>query len=108
MGRREILFRTMGRTRFGELSVVTPEGTTHRFTGSQDGGLVTIVLKDWAAVDAVLGRGVIGLGESYMANLWETPDLKTFLTFCQRNRDELARVTRFSLLNRVLSRATTL
>jgi cyclopropane-fatty-acyl-phospholipid synthase len=108
MGRQEMLFRTLGRTRHGELTVVTPEGATHRFTGSQDGERATVVLKDWAVLDAVLTRGDIGLGESYMANLWQTPDLKAFLTFCQRNRDELSRVTRFSLLNRVLTRAATL
>ena len=46
-----------------------------RFTGSHEGEHATIILNSWRAVDVILSRGDIGLGESYMANLWETPDL---------------------------------
>jgi len=108
MGRRDLLFDALERTRFGELTVMTPEGAARRFAGSEEGESATMVLKDWGAVDAVLSRGDIGLGESYMASQWESPDLCAFLTFCQRNRDELARLTRFDLLNRIVSRAATL
>jgi cyclopropane-fatty-acyl-phospholipid synthase len=104
----ELLLNTLANIRYGELSLVTPEGTTRRFTGSQEGEHATIILKSWHAVDAILSRGDIGLGESYMANLWETPDLQAFLTFCQRNRDEFARLTKFDFLNKILSRVTTL
>ena len=51
-----------------------------------------MILKDWRAVEAIVHRADIGLGESYMANLWETPDLQSLLTFCQRNRDEFDRL----------------
>ena len=108
MSRRQLLLDILANTRYGELSLVTPTGTTHRFIGSHEGEHATVILKDWSAVDAILSRGDIGLGESYMANLWETPDLQAFLTFCQRNREEFARVTKFDFLNKVLSRATTL
>ncbi len=108
MGRRQLLLDTLANIRYGELSLVTPEGRTHRFTGSHEGEQATMILKAWSAVDAILSRGDIGLGESYMENLWETPDLQAFLTFCQRNRDDFARVTKFDFLNKILSRATTL
>ena len=108
VNRRNLLFDLLPRTRYGELTVVTPEGTTRRFTGDREGEAATFILKDWRAIDAILKRGDIGLGESYMANLWETPDLKSFLTFCQRNRDEFARLTRFAFVNTVLSRAARL
>jgi cyclopropane-fatty-acyl-phospholipid synthase len=108
VGRRQLLLDTLANIRYGELSLVTPEGRTHRFTGSHEGEQATMILKAWSAVDAILSRGDIGLGESYMANLWETPDLRAFLTFCQRNRDDFARVTKFDFLNKILSRATTL
>jgi cyclopropane-fatty-acyl-phospholipid synthase len=106
--RHEILQDVLTRTRFGELNLVTPDGARHRFTGTQPGETATLIVKDWSAVDAILARGDIGLGESYMANLWETPDLRAFLTFCQRNRDEFGRLTRFDVLNKVISRAATL
>jgi cyclopropane-fatty-acyl-phospholipid synthase len=108
VNRRELLLNTLANIRYGELSLVTPEGTTRRFTGSQEGEHATIILKSWRAVDAILSHGDIGLGESYMANLWETPDLQAFLTFCQRNRDEFTRLTKFDFLNKILSRVTTL
>ena len=107
-GGRDVLLGALGRTRFGELALTTPEGETLRFAGSEPGERAEMRVKDWAAVDAILSRGDIGLGESYMAEQWESPDLKAFLTFCQRNRDELARLTRFDLVNAVVSRATTL
>jgi cyclopropane-fatty-acyl-phospholipid synthase len=108
MAKREILLGALERTRFGELTLVTPDGTTRTFAGSEPGEHGTMLLKDWAAVDAILKRGDIGLGESYMAEQWESPDLKAFLTFCQHNRDELARVTRFDFVNRLASRLATL
>jgi cyclopropane-fatty-acyl-phospholipid synthase len=108
MANREILLGALGRTRFGELTLVTPDGASRTFAGREPGEHGTMRLKDWGAVDAILKRGDIGLGESYMAGQWESPDLKAFLTFCQRNRDELARVTRFDLVNRAVSRLATL
>ncbi|HKW95486.1 MAG TPA: cyclopropane-fatty-acyl-phospholipid synthase family protein [Methylomirabilota bacterium] len=108
MNSRELLFSVLARTRYGALTLVMPEGTTRRFTGSQQGEQATIILKDWDVADVVLRQGDIGLGESYMANRWETPDLPGFLTFCQRNRDEFARLTRSAFLNGLLARAAKL
>lgn len=108
MGRRERFLKALEKTRFGELDLVTPEGQTHRWAGTEEGESATLVLRDWRAVDAILSRGDIGLGESYMEGHWESPGLKEFLTFCQRNRDEFVRITSFDLLNKILSRATTL
>jgi len=90
------------------LELLTPDGTTHRFVGTEDGERATFVLRDWRAVGSISSRGDIGLGESYMEGLWESPDLQKFLTFCQRNRDEFSRVTRLDTLNKLISRATTL
>ena len=108
MSKRDVFLKVLGKTKFGELEVITPEGTTHRFTGSQEGERATMVLKSWETVDRTLSQGDIGLGEAYMARLWESPDLPAFLTFGQRNRDEFAQITNFSLVNKLLSRLTTL
>ncbi len=104
MNSRELLFSVLARTRYGALTLVTPEGTTRQFAGSHHGEQATIILKSWDVVGAVLGQGDIGLGETYMANLWETPDLPGLLTFCQRNRDEFARLTGRAPVNRLLAR----
>lgn len=104
MRRHQLLLEVLAGTRFGQLNLVTPDGRQHRFTGTEAGETATMIVKDWGTVDAILARGDIGLGESYMASLWESPDLQTFLTFCQRNREEFGRLTRFNVLNRLVAR----
>jgi len=108
VAKHDVLLRALGKTRFGELTLVTPDGATHHFAGSEDGENATMVVKDWATVDAILARGDIGLGESYMAAQWESPDLQAFLTFCQRNRDEFANLTKFDFVNKIISRVARL
>jgi cyclopropane-fatty-acyl-phospholipid synthase len=108
VGKRDVFLKVLGQTKFGELEVVTPEGTTHRFTGSQEGERATMVLKSWETLDRIMSESDIGLGEAYMAQLWESPDLPAFLTFCQRNRDEFTQITKFGLVNKLLSRLTTI
>lgn len=108
MSRRQLLLDALAKTRFGDLELVTPEGKTHRFEGTEPGEHAVMVIKDWRAVDDILARGDIGLGESYMEHRWESPDLQAFLTFCQHNRDEFSRVTKFDLVNKLISRLTTL
>jgi cyclopropane-fatty-acyl-phospholipid synthase len=75
---RKLLFKILPNTRYGELTLATPEGATYRFTGDREGEQATMILKDWRVVDAILACGDIGLGESYMSNLWETPSLQKF------------------------------
>src|ERR1043166_9193573 len=108
MAKQDVLLRALAKTRYGELTLVMPDGGRHRFAGSDDGERATMIVKDRATVDAILARGDIGLGESYMAAQWESPDLQAYLTFCQRNRDEFANVTRFDLVNKVISRVARL
>jgi cyclopropane-fatty-acyl-phospholipid synthase len=108
MAKQQVLLDALGKTRYGQLYLRMPDGSDMRFAGREPGEEAEMVIKDWGAVDAILSRGDIGLGESYMAQQWESPDLKAFLTFCQRNRDEFARVTRFDVVNRLISRYTTL
>jgi cyclopropane-fatty-acyl-phospholipid synthase len=103
-----ILLDVLERTRFGRLDLTLPSGEQRRFTGAEDGEAAAMIVKDWKTVDAILARGDIGLGESYMAHHWESPDLQKFLTFCQRNSAEFARLTNFDLVNALVSRLTTL
>ena len=107
MSKRDLLLDALAKTRFGRLTVVLPDETTHTFTGSEDGEDAAMIVKDWATIDAIVSRGDIGLGESYMAHQWDSPDLKKFLTFCQRNRDEFAQITKFDLVNKIISRIAT-
>lgn len=103
MKRERLLLRVLSSIRYGELDLVTPDGATHRFRGDLPGEEATVVLKDWSVVRAVLASGDIGLGETYMDELWETDDLRKFLTFCERNRQAFKQLRSLKLLNRVKS-----
>ncbi len=104
MDKKKLLERVLSKTKFGQLKLVTPEGDTMTFTGDGDGEAATWVVKDWAALKAILTRGDIGLGESYMQDQWESPDLKDFMTFCHRNKDRYQDLAKFNLVNWTISR----
>lgn len=58
----------------GRLRVVTPEGARHDF--GDTGPEAELVLRDWATVPAIAARGDIGLGEAYVAGMWETSSVE--------------------------------
>jgi cyclopropane-fatty-acyl-phospholipid synthase len=101
--RSEGFLKVLSHIRNGELHLVTPDGVTHRFQGDLPGEKAKIVLKDWSVIRAVLAGGDIGLGETYMDELWETDDLPALLTFCQRNRPVLLQIRGLRLLNGISS-----
>jgi cyclopropane-fatty-acyl-phospholipid synthase len=101
--KKEGLLKVLSGIRHGELDLVTPDGTTHRFRGDLPGEKATVVLKDWSVIRAVLAGGDIGLGETYMDELWDTDDLQGFLTFCERNREAFKQLRSLNLPNRIKS-----
>lgn len=93
--------------RHGQLRLTTPEGV-HRF--GDTGPEADMTIRDWAVLPALLARGDVGLGESWIAGHWHSDDLEALLTLALRNLDQfpdyanprpLGRL-RFLLLDRVL------
>lgn len=83
----------------GSLILTTPEGIVHRFgAGSPEGEMA---IHDWALLPALLARGDVGLGETYVAGLWSTPSLETLLTLALTNLDRLGSYARPGLLGRL-------
>lgn len=72
----------------GQLTLYTPEGDIHRFGDS--GQEAEIKINDWSAVSAVAAHGQIGLGETYVAGLWDTPSVENVLRWALLNRDHLS------------------
>lgn len=83
----------------GSLILTTPEGTVHRFGAGSPEGEMTI--HDWAMLPALLARGDVGMGETYVAGLWSTPSLETLLTLALTNLDRLGQYARPGLLGRL-------
>jgi cyclopropane-fatty-acyl-phospholipid synthase len=80
---------TCERIETGRLRVRTPEGHVHDFgaTGTE----AELRINDWAAVTALLARGDIGFGESYVAGLWDTPAIEPLVTLGLLNEEPMRR-----------------
>jgi cyclopropane-fatty-acyl-phospholipid synthase len=89
---------TCERLREGQLTLRTPEGETYRFgtTGPQ----AEMVIRDWATVSALAAHGQVGLGETYVQGLWDTPSIETLMSIAMLNRDHLGAYDQASPLNK--------
>ena len=72
----------------GTVVIKTPEGETHRFGSSGEEAVLEI--HDWAVVSAMAARGQIGLGETYVDGLWDTPSIESIIRIGLANRDSFA------------------
>jgi len=82
----------------GQLTLHTPEGDRYQFG---DKGLeAELFIRDWAAVSASAAHGQVGLGESYVQGLWDTPSVEGLMTLFMRNRDALAAYDHSGSFNR--------
>jgi len=48
-----------------------------------------MVIRDWAAVSAMAAHGQVGLGETYVQGMWDTPSIEGLMTLAMNNRDHL-------------------
>lgn len=89
---------TCERLRDGQLTLRTPEGERYHFGSS--GPEAEIVIRDWAAVSAMAAHGQVGLGETYVQGLWDTPSIETLMTVAMHNRDHLGAYDQASPFNK--------
>ena len=78
---------TCARIETGSLRLRTPEGEIHDFGSGSPAAEMRI--NDWAVVTAVAARGDVGLGETYVAGLWDTPSVEDVATVALLNLDHL-------------------
>ncbi|MBT9384164.1 cyclopropane-fatty-acyl-phospholipid synthase family protein [Pseudooceanicola sp. CBS1P-1] len=72
----------------GSLTVITPEGARHHFGAGAPEAEITI--HDWSAITAMIARGDIGMGETYVAGLWDTPSIEALTTLALLNLDQFS------------------
>ncbi|MDV7144347.1 cyclopropane-fatty-acyl-phospholipid synthase family protein [Tropicimonas sp. TH_r6] len=87
------------RLRDGRLTLRTPDGETYHF-GSV-GEEAEMEIRDWSAVAAIAAHGQVGLGETYVQGLWDTPSVEGLVAMAMRNRDELGAYDHAGVLNRM-------
>jgi cyclopropane-fatty-acyl-phospholipid synthase len=74
---------------YGKISIVTPENNLLEFAGPKSGPSGMLRLRDWGALDELVGRGEVGFAEAYIDERWDSPDLAALLTFALVNTDSL-------------------
>lgn len=79
---------TCERLRDGQLTLRTPEGERYHFGTS--GPEAEMVIRDWAAVSAMAAHGQVGLGETYVQGMWDTPSVEGLMALAMNNRDHLS------------------
>ena len=89
---------TCERLHEGRLTLRTPEGDTYRF--GDTGPEVEMVIRDWAAVSAMAAHGQVGLGETYVQGMWDTPSVEELMKVAMLNRDHLGSYDQASPFNR--------
>ncbi|MFT4743995.1 MAG: cyclopropane-fatty-acyl-phospholipid synthase [Yoonia sp.] len=70
----------------GSLRLRTPEGEVMDF--GQGGLAAEMEINDWSVVTAIAARGDIGLGETYVAGLWDTPSIAGLSEVALLNMDK--------------------
>lgn len=88
---------TCERLREGRLTLRTPEGERYHFGTS--GPQAEIVVRDWACVSALAAHGQVGLGETFVLGMWDTPSIEGFLSLAMQNRDHLANYDKANWFN---------
>ncbi|MDQ8029260.1 MAG: cyclopropane-fatty-acyl-phospholipid synthase family protein [Brevundimonas sp.] len=77
---------------FGQLTVLLPNGETHRLEGAEPGPSAVLDIRDYRFARRVLANGDIGFAEGYMAAEWETPHLAPLLEVLAQNYDNIRRL----------------
>lgn len=89
---------TCERLHDGQLTLRTPEGERYHFGSS--GPEAEMVIRDWAAVSAMAAHGQVGLGETYVQGMWETPSVEGLMAMAMNNRDHLGAYDQASLFHK--------
>ena len=85
--RLRLALRLAGMIRVGTLTVVMPDGNSHRVVAT-DSPVATIVLKHPRAVRRLVTGGSLGLAEAYIDGLWDSPDIRGVMAVAAANEEE--------------------
>ncbi|WP_322866981.1 class I SAM-dependent methyltransferase [Aquicoccus sp. G2-2] len=99
---------TCDQIRIGSLRLRTPEGEIYDF--GEGSPAAEMQIHDWSVISAIAARGDIGLGETYVAGLWETPSIADLTMVALKNLDQFQNYAyagfwntlKFRVVNRLL------
>lgn len=99
--REKKLLEKLERMQFGQIHLITPEGTEYNFLAPNPGPKAHIFVKNWQLLDLISKKGNIGFGEAYMEGLFDTKNLAELLTYLALNIENLTQYSKLSFLNRL-------
>jgi len=79
---------TCARIQVGSLRLRTPEGEVFDFGRGDPAAEMQI--NDWSVVTAIAARGDVGLGETFVACLWDTPSVEDVAAVALKNLDHFS------------------
>jgi cyclopropane-fatty-acyl-phospholipid synthase len=74
-----LLLYMMSGLRIGRLDIVLPDGSWRRFDGTAPGPHGVWQIRDGKLISYLLAGGEVGVGDAYLADCWDTPDLTQLL-----------------------------
>jgi cyclopropane-fatty-acyl-phospholipid synthase len=83
-----VALKLAGMIRCGHLTVVLPDGSSHRINAPHEGPEATVILLSKLAIKRLVIGGNVGLAEAYIDGLWETPDLRAVMALAAANEAE--------------------
>lgn len=89
---------------YGSMTVTTPDGKTHRFTGDKQGPSATITMHNWRVISIFASKGDIGLAEAYRDGWWDSDNLADLFVVALQNEAVLNSYIYGGMLSRLASR----
>ncbi len=86
--RAALALRALGHLRFGQLTIIAPDGQRYFARGREPGPKAILELRNWRLFSRAFAGGTIGVAESYLDGDWESPDVTTLLELFTVNREQ--------------------
>jgi cyclopropane-fatty-acyl-phospholipid synthase len=86
--RAALALRALGHLRFGQLTIIAPDGQRYFARGCEPGPIAILELRNWRLFSRAFAGGTIGVAESYLDGDWESPDVTTLLELFTINREQ--------------------
>ena len=80
-------YKALSQIKCGEITVTGPTGEIRVFKGEQPGPVARMAIHDWSVIKHAMLKGDIGLGEDYVAGLWDTDDLESLFLLFLKNME---------------------
>lgn len=94
----------LSNVRYGELTVVLPNGIVFHQQGNEPGPSAKIVIRSWRTVWRLIMGGEVAFADSFIDGGWWTPNLAAFLQFGAANEASFGNAISCTAARRLVSR----